>query len=144
MYDYSWFSSTPDPYSKNYKLPKKSPDESLIVDESELYETFEISVDMESYARADIESELVLPDLKEYQSIAEGDTISLSSGEHNSNYNVVSVERKKDVSYTEEFNFKYRSIYTEEEKKQIVERYENAENKIVIKLEYDFFFQRKK
>ncbi|MBQ7408435.1 MAG: hypothetical protein IJW13_04095 [Clostridia bacterium] len=141
LYDYSLYAYTPNPYSKQYNLPTKKPDEGLIVSDKELIERYNVSVDMESFAKADILERLQLKDIKEYRYLAENDIINLICGEQSMTYDVLSVDREKDVDYTTEYNFKYRSsnLFTEEQKEQIIKDYVNAENRIVLKLAYRFF-----
>lgn len=140
VYDYSLFAYPLNPNDKNYILPKKDVDESLICDEKDLIEIYQIELDFEEYAKADVEEVLVLKDSKEYEFLEVGDIVELRSGEHQSNYNVVSIERKKDVSYSLEYRFRYRQLEEyESERKQIEEEYINAPTIVIVTLEYRFF-----
>ena len=80
----------------------------------------------------------VLPDLKECRFLSEGDRITLVFDKETATYNVTAVERKKDVSYTLSYQFKYRcaDLFTEEQKAQIEKAYLDAGNKIIVKLSY--------
>ena len=95
---------------------------------------------METFARADLEEEVVLPDLKQYRFLSEGDRITLVFDKETATYNVTAVERKKDVSYTLSYQFKYRcaDLFTEEQKAQIEKADLDAGNKIIVKLSYCF------
>ena len=140
IYDYSTFTYPVDPSSKHYKMPKVSPDNSLIVDEKTLYETFEIDVDMTTIATADVKNEIKLPDLEEYALIEKGDIVKLNHDKHTTKYKVISVDRVKDVSVVDEYNFKYSNcnLFTKEEREQITKKYEDAGLVIILKLEYCF------
>ncbi len=140
-YDYSLYAYTAEPNASYYKFPKTDPDDSLIVDEKTLYETYEIDADIEAIATADIKKELRLKNLKEYALMEVGDCVKLIRGEHTTKYKIINVDRVKDVSIVDEYNFKYRNcnIFTEEESKQITEKYEQADTAIVLKLEHIFF-----
>lgn len=142
IYDYSLFAYPVDMDPKHFRLPTQDVDESQIVSEKELFETFQIEVDKETYAIADIEEILVLRDYKDYRYLEVGDVIELLHKDGNMKYNVKSIEEKKDVSVIDEYNFKYRNcnIFSEEEKKEIIKKYEEAKTKLVIKLAYKFFF----
>lgn len=139
-YDYALFSFPFEETTNALKLPTVRPDHNLIVDEKELFENFEIKVDIESYATADIMNELQLKSLPEYNLMEVGDSIKLISEKSSCKYKIVSINRKKDVSVIDEYNFKYRNcnMFSEEEKKNIISKYENAPQKIIIKLKYCF------
>ncbi len=139
-YDYAKFSFTPNPRADCYKLPKIQPNDSLIVDEKTLYETYEIEADMDVIATADVKKELRLTDLPRYALMEVGDIVNLINGKHTTKYKIINVDKVKDVSVVDEYNFKYRNcdMFTEEEKEIITEKYENANLVIVLKLEYCF------
>ena len=139
-YDYSLFTFPPNPRDEHFKIPKIKPDKSLIVDEKTLYETYEINADMETIATADVKNQLRLEDLDKYALIEVGDIVKLINDKHTTKYKVISVDRVKNVSVVDEYNFKYRNcnMYTEEEKKNITEKYEQASLIILLKLEYCF------
>lgn len=139
-YDYSIFAYPVNPNSKEYKFPKVSPNDSLIVEEKTLYETYEIDADIETIAIADIKNQLRLKDLEEYALIEVGDIVKLINDKHTTKYKVVSVDRVKDVSVVDEYNFKYRNcnLFTEEKQKEIITKYEQAGVVIILKLEYCF------
>ena len=69
-----------------------------------------------------------------------GDIVKLINDKHTTKYKVVSVDRVKDVSVVDEYNFKYRNcnLFTEEEQKEIITKYEQAGVVIILKLEYCF------
>lgn len=139
LYDYSLFTYPPDAFDKRFVLPTVEVQSSEIQDKKELVEMFSASLDMEAYARADIDRVLELTDSDEYRFIENGDVIRLVCGENDSEYYVTSVERKKDVSYTLEYKFKYRDCNLfEGEKEQIIKDYLTAGNKVILKLEYKF------
>ncbi len=139
-YDYSIFSYPVNPNSKEYIFPKKAPDNSLIVDEKTLYETYTIEADMETIATADIKNQLRLLDLPKYHLIEVGDKVQLIHGKHTSKFKIINVNREKDVSVIDEYNFKYRNcdIFNEKEKEEIIKKYENAKLVLILTLEYCF------
>ncbi len=138
-YDYSLYAYTPDPDNKCYVLPTAKPRRELIQGKKELAEEFRIELDFETFAKADITETLELPDSEEYRLIEKGDTVKLTSGEHDAKYWVLDVDRKKDVSYSLEYKFKFRDCYSYEgEKDQILRDYTSAKAKILLKLDYKF------
>ena len=140
LYDYSIYAYPVNHDSSLYTFPKTAPDDSLIVDEKTLYETFEIDADLELVATADINSELTLPDEDEYALMEAGDYVKLNCGKHTSKFKIVEVDREKAVSVVDEYCFKYRNcdIFSEEESEEITEKYLNAKTVIKIKLQYCF------
>ncbi|MBQ7375189.1 MAG: hypothetical protein IJW61_04390 [Clostridia bacterium] len=139
LYDYSLYAYTPDPNDKCYVLPTAEPRRELIQGKKELAEEFVISLDFETFAKADITCELELEDAEEYRLIEARDTVRLTCGDMDEKYWVLSVERKKDVSYSLEYKFKFRDCYSfEKDKDQIVRDYTSAKTKILLKLDYKF------
>ena len=140
LYDYSTYAYPVNYNSSDYNFPTTDPDESLIVDEKTLYETFEIDADLTMVATADINNELTLPDEEKYALIEVGDFVKLNCDKHTSKFKIVSVDREKDVSVVDEYRFKYRDcdIFSEEESEEIIEKYLNAKTIIKLKLQYWF------
>lgn len=139
--DYALFAfPVDDELPSKLKIPTDQPNKSLIVDEKELLENFEIKVDLETYATADILRELTLKSLGAYDLMDKGDFIKLVCDKSSCKYKIVSIDRKKDVSVIDEYNYKYKNcgLLPDKELKELIDRYENAPQQIILKLEYQF------
>ena len=133
--DYAKFAFMVDPDDE--VRPTKPIDEDAFQLELNLNERFELDVSQDIFTRAQNEDEIKLDDLPELRYVNEGDTLALRYGDKTAEYEVLDVNRKRDLTEDELFELEL-DMYDSDDKPRVKaaeEKFYSAKVVIIMKLQ---------